>query len=76
MDARQNRAGAVAVLVTAVATLGSACSIKTAAVKTVADTMSHPGDVFTRDDDPELVRASLPFALKTFETLQIGRAHV
>jgi predicted anti-sigma-YlaC factor YlaD len=39
------------------------------AVKTVADTMSHPGDVFTRDDDPELVRASLPFGLKTYETL-------
>jgi len=75
MDARKHRIAThlsswpVAVLVTAVASLGSACSIKTYAVKTVADTMSHPGDVFTRDDDPELVRASLPFALKTFETL-------
>jgi hypothetical protein len=55
--------------VLAAALLSSACSLKTYAVKTVADTMSHPGDVFTRDDDPELVRASLPFALKTFETL-------
>lgn len=58
-----------AFVVAALATAGSACSLKTYAVKTVADTMSHPGDVFTRDDDPELVRASLPFALKTFETL-------
>ncbi len=57
------------VLVAALATMGSACSIKTYAVKTVADTMSQPGDVFTRDDDPALVRAALPFALKTFETL-------
>jgi hypothetical protein len=53
----------------AVATMGSACSVKTFAVKTVANTLSEPGDTFTRDDDPELVRAALPFGLKTFETL-------
>src|SRR5437870_983243 len=47
----------------------SACSVKTFAVKTVANTLSAPGDVFTRDDDPELVRAALPFGLKTFESL-------
>jgi predicted anti-sigma-YlaC factor YlaD len=57
-----------ALLATAAA-LSTACAMKTMAVKTVADTMSKPGDVFTRDDDPELVRASLPFALKTYETL-------
>lgn len=45
------------------------CSIKTLAVKTVANTLSAPGDTFTRDDDPELVRAALPFGLKTFESL-------
>ena len=50
-------------------TLGSGCSIKTLAVKTVANTLSTPGDTFTRDDDPELVRAALPFGLKTFESL-------
>ena len=53
----------------AVATTGAACSVKTFAVKTVANTLSEPGDTFTRDDDPELVRAALPFGLKTFETL-------
>ena len=30
------------------------CSLKTMAVKTVANTLSDTGDVFTRDDDPEL----------------------
>src|SRR5262245_38175643 len=49
--------------------MGSGCTLKTYAVKTVADTMARPGDVFTRDNDPELVRAALPFGLKTFETL-------
>ena len=57
------------VLVATMAALGPACSVKTFAVKTVANTLSEPGDTFTRDDDPELVRAALPFGLKTFESL-------
>jgi predicted anti-sigma-YlaC factor YlaD len=46
-----------------------ACSIKTMAVKTVANALSDTGDVFTRDDDPDLVRAAIPFALKLYESL-------
>jgi len=53
-----------------VALLGAtACSLKTMAVKTVANTLSETGDVFSRDDDPELVREALPFALKLYESL-------
>jgi predicted anti-sigma-YlaC factor YlaD len=47
----------------------SGCSLKTMAVKTVANTLSETGDVFTRDDDPELVRDATPFALKLYESL-------
>jgi predicted anti-sigma-YlaC factor YlaD len=47
----------------------SACSLKTMAVKTVADALSESGDVFSRDDDPELVRDAVPFALKLYESL-------
>lgn len=39
------------------------------AVKTVADTLSETGDVFARDDDPDLVGDALPFALKLYESL-------
>lgn len=39
------------------------------AVKTVANTLSETGDVFSRDDDPELVRDAIPFALKLYESL-------
>jgi hypothetical protein len=39
------------------------------AVKTVANTLAAPGDVFTRDDDPELIRDATPFALKLYESL-------
>ena len=50
-------------------TIAPACSIKTMAVKTVANTLSDTGDVFTRDEDPELVRDATPFALKLYESL-------
>ena len=54
-----------------VATLAvtAGCSLKSMAVKTVANTLSDTGDVFTRDDDPELIRDATPFALKLYESL-------
>src|SRR4026207_580374 len=58
---------AASLLVILVITAG--CSIKTMAVKTVANTLSDTGDVFTRDDDPELIRDATPFALKLYESL-------
>lgn len=46
------------------------CSIKTFAVNKLGDTLSAPGpSVYTTDDDPELIRAALPFSLKTLESL-------
>jgi predicted anti-sigma-YlaC factor YlaD len=48
----------------------TACSIKTMAVNTVGDALSAPGpSVYATDDDPELIRAALPFSLKTLESL-------
>lgn len=47
----------------------SACSIKTMAVTTVANTLAETGDVFSRDDDPELIADAIPFALKLYESL-------
>jgi predicted anti-sigma-YlaC factor YlaD len=35
----------------------------------LADTLSAPGKTYSRDDDPELVRAAVPFVLKTMEQL-------
>jgi len=55
--------------VAALAVAASSCSIKTMAVKTVANTLSESGDVFSRDEDPELVRDAVPFALKLYESL-------
>jgi hypothetical protein len=48
-----------------------ACSPKRVAMISVADSLSvtEEGGAFARDDDPELVAASVPFALKTMESL-------
>jgi predicted anti-sigma-YlaC factor YlaD len=53
----------------AVLALASGCSLKTMAVKTVADTLAESSDVFGRDDDPELIREAIPFGLKLNESL-------
>jgi hypothetical protein len=51
----------------------AACSmIKTAAIKNVGDTLAAPGDTITSDNDPELVRRAIPFALKMYESLLVS----
>jgi predicted anti-sigma-YlaC factor YlaD len=49
----------------------SSCSLNQLAVRTVAGFLSGSGEseVFSGDDDPELVGDALPFALKTYESL-------
>ncbi len=62
---RQSRC--VLVLLLAVASVG--CSVRGMAVNAMADAMSASGDGFATDNDPELVRDAVPFALKTMESL-------
>jgi predicted anti-sigma-YlaC factor YlaD len=45
------------------------CSVRGVALDSVAAALSASGDLFAADDDPELVRAATPFALKTLEAL-------
>jgi predicted anti-sigma-YlaC factor YlaD len=45
------------------------CSIKRLAINKVADALVAGGSVYASDDDPELVRDAVPFALKTIEGL-------
>jgi predicted anti-sigma-YlaC factor YlaD len=61
-------AGAIAVA--AVLALSTGCAlVKRKAVGMVADTLASSGDVFTRDDDLELVGHAIPFGLKLYESL-------
>ncbi len=57
----------------ALLTLTSGCSLRKLAVNTLADALAGSSSTFATDDDPELVRDALPFALKTIETL-LGEA--
>ena len=60
----KNRARLCAAL--ALGLLGG-CSIRSIATGALADTFAAQGDAYGRDDDPELVREAVPFALKTME---------
>ncbi len=52
----------------------SGCSLRKLAVNTLAGALSGAtSSTFTTDDDPELIRDALPFALKTLEAL-LGEA--
>ncbi len=45
------------------------CSLRRVAVNSLAKALASAGDVYAADEDPELVRDALPFALKTIESL-------
>jgi predicted anti-sigma-YlaC factor YlaD len=44
-------------------------ALKGAAVNTVASTLSQTGTTFSSDNDPDLIRESIPFALKLYESI-------
>ena len=53
----------------AVVSLSGCSLISHKATKMVADALSSGGTSMTSDNDPELVRDAVPFALKTYESL-------
>ena len=62
--------GRIFILVVALAAAG-ACSLNKIAMNKVAGMLSSPSgnNVFTQDNDPELVGDALPFAIKLYESL-------
>lgn len=56
-------------LALAVFTLAGCGALKRTALNSVASELANTGTVFTRDNDPELVRDAIPFALKLYESL-------
>jgi predicted anti-sigma-YlaC factor YlaD len=63
--------GIVAVLL--LAGMAAGCSPRMYVLQNVADAVSSGGEGFATDDDPELVRDSVPFALKGMESLLSGQ---
>lgn len=52
--------------------IAGGCSPRAYVIRGVADTVSSGGGSFASDDDPELVRSAVPFALKAEESLLSG----
>jgi predicted anti-sigma-YlaC factor YlaD len=49
--------------------LAPGCSIKRIAVNKIGDALAGGGTTFASDDDPELIKAAVPFSLKLMESL-------
>lgn len=47
----------------------SGCSVKRYAVNQLGNALAGAGSTFSSDDDPELIRAAVPFSLKLIESL-------
>lgn len=69
MTMRPMVAGRVLAVAWALAVLPGCALVKHQAVGMVASTLASSGDVFTRDDDLELVGQAIPFGLKLYESL-------
>jgi predicted anti-sigma-YlaC factor YlaD len=50
----------------------SACSVRRLAVDGLAESLGESAKTFAREDDPELVREAMPFALKAIEAVLIA----
>jgi predicted anti-sigma-YlaC factor YlaD len=57
------------ILAASLALAAASCSPRKYAVNEIGNAIARSGDVFTSDDDPELVRDAIPFGLKTMESL-------
>lgn len=47
----------------------TSCSLKKYAINRAGDALAGTGDTFASDDDPDLIRAAVPFSLKLIESL-------
>ena len=59
------------VLIAILAFASWGCVFKKMAIRSVANALSKSGDTFSSDEDPQLIREALPFALKTYESLLV-----
>ena len=56
-------------LAVALGGVGPGCSFRRMAVNKLGDALASGGTTFASDDDPELVKAAVPFSLKLMESL-------
>ncbi len=66
---RRINAGQWCALAVLAGILTTGCSIKKMAVNAAGNALAGGGTTFSSDDDPELIKAALPFSLKLMESL-------
>lgn len=59
-------------LLAALIPLAGSCSVRRLALDSLADSLGPSAATFAREDDPELVREAMPFALKAIEAALIA----
>ncbi len=64
--------GLLLVILLVLVVFSNGCSLKAIALNSVGDALSGTGTVFTSDNDPDLVKEALPFALKMYESVLDG----
>lgn len=69
MNIRLPRLGPVFLGLVVLMMATSGCSVKKFAVNRLGDALAGSGSSFGSDDDPELIRAAVPFSLKLIESL-------
>lgn len=57
------------VMAAVVCALTTGCSIRKFAIKRLGDALAQGGTTFASDDDPDLIKDSVPFSLKLMESL-------
>jgi len=66
------RKGILLIILAGFTIFSNGCSLKAIALNSVGDALSGNGTVFTSDNDPDLVKDALPFALKLYESVLDG----
>lgn len=66
MDYRMTRLH-VSILCALLITASTGCSVRQMAMNQLADTLASTGTAISSDDDPELIKAAVPFSLKLME---------
>jgi predicted anti-sigma-YlaC factor YlaD len=64
-----SRMPALVLLLSLSCILTAGCSIRSMAVNKLGDALSSGGSAFASDNDPELIKAAVPFSLKMMESL-------
>ena len=64
----KSRAGRLAIVIVLMSIGASGCSIRKIAINKLGDALAQSGTTFASDNDPELIKAAVPFSLKLIES--------